>query len=332
MKNEIKEIIESVINYSGVLRKQPIGEVFETLNLTHQYGNQLPNYGDDAAVIPFNGQYLLLAADGMMTRLLINEPYAAGKASVMVTVNDIYAMGGRPLGLVNVLASGEEDQSLQIVKGIEKGCHKLRVPMIGGHLHADAPERYPALSVAILGSAKKLLRSHLAEPGDDLVLAVDLNGRAGCHSVISWDANSGKSPEQLLSRLEVLPHIAEQGLACAAKDISNAGILGTIAIMMENSNKGAEIDLAAIPKPDVIELSDWILCFQSFGFVLAVAPDRTQQILDLFSKQQITAKAVGKVVPEPVVSIDADGIDEVLFDFRKDKITGIRYTQTGGPV
>lgn len=328
MKNEIKEIIDSVIHYAGVLRKQPIQEVFETLNLTHQYGNQLPSYGDDAAVIPFNGQYLLLAADGMMTRLLVNEPYAAGKSSVMVTVNDIYAMGGRPLGLVNVLASGEKAQRLQIVKGIEKGCRKLRVPMIGGHLHPDAPERHPALSVAILGTAKKLLRTHLAKAGDDLVIAVDLIGRAGCYSVISWDANSGKSPEQLLSRLEVLPQIAERGLACAAKDVSNAGILGTIAIMMENSNKGAMIDLAAIPKPDSIELSDWILCFQSFGFVLAVAPDRTQQVLDLFSKQHLTAQVVGKVVAEPVVSIHIDGVNEMLFDFRKDMITGIRCKQT----
>ncbi len=178
--------------------------------------------------------------------------------------------------------------------------------------------------MAILGLAKKLLRTHLAKAGDDLVLAVDLVGRAGCYSVISWDANSGKSPEQLLGRLEVLPQIAERGLAHAAKDISNAGILGTIAIMMENSNKGAIIDLAAIPKPDSIELSDWILCFQSFGFVLAVAPDRTQQVLDLFSKQQITAHVVGKVVAEPMVSIHTDGVKDVLFDFRKDAITGIR--------
>jgi selenophosphate synthetase-related protein len=325
LKNEVREIVESVRAYAGVLRKQPIQEVFETLNLTHQYGNQLPSYGDDAAVIPFNDQYLLLAADGMMPRLLVNEPYAAGKASVMVTVNDIYAMGGRPLGLVNVLASGDEDQRLQIVKGIEKGCRKLEVPMLGGHLHPDAPKGHPALSVAILGTARKLLRTHLAAAGDDLILAVDLIGRGGCHSVISWDANSGKSPQQLLSRLEVMPQIAEQGLACAAKDISNAGILGTIAIMLENSNKGATIDLAAIPKPDSIELSDWILCFQSFGFVLAVSPDRTQQILSMFSKQNITAQVVGRVVSKPVVAIQTDNLNEVLYDFRKDAITGIRY-------
>ncbi|MGZ3613685.1 MAG: AIR synthase related protein, partial [Thermodesulfobacteriota bacterium] len=37
-----------------------------------------------------------------MTKLLVNEPYAAGKASVMVTVNDIYSMGGKPLAMVNV--------------------------------------------------------------------------------------------------------------------------------------------------------------------------------------------------------------------------------------
>ncbi len=128
-----------------------------------QYGSQLPNYGDDAAVIPWKGEYLLFATDGMMTALLINEPYAAGKASVMVTVNDIYSMGGRPIGMVNVLASGDEKQRALIVEGIEKGCQKLKVPMLGGHLHPDASPSSPSLSVAILGSAKKLLRCHLAE-------------------------------------------------------------------------------------------------------------------------------------------------------------------------
>ena len=167
-KEKLHTLIDKIRSYPGLLRKQPIREVYERLVQTQSFGPQLPNYGDDAAVIPWGEGFLLLAADGIMTQLLIHEPYAAGKASVMVTVNDIYSMGGRPIALVNVLACGDEARRLEVVEGIKKGCEKLRVPMVGGHLPPEAPPEAPALSVAILGWAKKVLRSHLARPGDDI--------------------------------------------------------------------------------------------------------------------------------------------------------------------
>jgi selenophosphate synthetase-related protein len=243
----------------------------------------------------------------------------------MVTVNDIYSMGGRPVGMVNVLASGDESQRAMIVDGIEKGCHKLRVPMLGGHLHPDAPAEMPSLSVAILGHARKLLRSHQAETGDDLVLAVDRNGIRGCRSVVSWDANSGKTPEELIHRLEALPLIAEAGLSKACKDISNAGILGTTSIFLENSGKGGVIDFDAIPKPDGITMEDWLRCFQSFGFILSVKPENSGKVMDLFAERKITARIIGTVVPGPEVTLTGRQGSSILFDFSRDTITGIRY-------
>jgi selenophosphate synthetase-related protein len=266
MQGSLQTIIETVRNYKGLLRKRPIKEIQEKLGITAQYGNQLPNYGEDTAVIPWRDGYLLLAADGMMTGLLVNEPYAAGKASVMVTVNDIYAMGGKPIGMVNVMASGDDEQRAKIVEGIAKGCHKLKVPMLGGHLHPDAAVDHPSLSVAILGHAQNLLRSHLAQAGDELVLAVDLSGQAGCHSVQSWDANSGKTADELLYRLAALPVIADRKLCQAAKDISNAGILGTTSIMLENSGQGGLIDLTSIPSSGWIGLKRLAVVFPEFRF------------------------------------------------------------------
>jgi len=245
----------------------------------------------------------------------------------MVTVNDIYSMGGRPLAMVNVLASGDENHRAQVVEGIRKGCEKLRVPMVGGHLHPDAPGNSPSLAVAILGYANQLLRSHLAEAGDDLVLAVDLKGGKGCRSVVSWDANSGKTPEELIYRLEALPLIAEKELAQAAKDVSNAGILGTLSIMIENSGKGAIIELDSIPKPVEIGLSDWLVCFQSFGFVLSVSPKNSEKVITLFREREITTAIIGKVIDEPIVTLKNGPESKVLFDFRKDKITGIVYNR-----
>ncbi|NOX33030.1 MAG: methanogenesis marker 2 protein [Deltaproteobacteria bacterium] len=324
-KINLDRIVESVRTYVGLVRKSPIKDVVEKLHSTHKYGEALPNFGDDAAVIPFKDEYLLLATDGMMTGLIINEPYAAGKASVMVTVNDIYSMGGRPIGMVNVLASGDEKQRALIVDGIERGCHKLQVPMLGGHLHPDPEIEIPSLSVAILGVAKKPLRSHQAMEGDDLILAVDLNGSRGCRSVISWDANSGKTAEELLYRLEVLPLIAELELSCAAKDISNAGILGTVSIFLENSGKGGNINLDTIPRPESIDLKDWLHCFQSFGFILAVNPENSRSVLELFSSRDIDAAIIGTVARKDRVVLNHGTTSRVLFDFKTDKITGIRY-------
>jgi selenophosphate synthetase-related protein len=327
MQGSLKDIVARIRNYPGILRKQPIQQVVDLLSQTLCFGNQLPSYGDDAAVIPWGDEYLLVAADGMMTGLLVNEPYAAGKASVMVTVNDIYSMGGRPIGMVNVLASGDDTQRHRIVAGIEKGCRKLQVPMLGGHLHPDSPVDCPALSVTIIGHAKKLLRSHLAAAGDRLVLAVDLDGRAGCRSVVSWDANSGKSPETLHHRLEALPLVAESEAAFAAKDVSNAGILGTAAIMLENSGKGADIDLDAIPRPRSLTLEQWLLCFQSFGFILSVPPENIDRVFSIFSERGITAAAIGGVREGNVVDIQKNGISATVFDFRQDVITGINCSQ-----
>jgi len=261
----------------------------------------------------------------MMTRLLVNEPYAAGKASVMVTVNDIYSMGGRPLAMVNVLASGDKNHRSKVIDGIRKGCEKLKVPMVGGHLHPDSPAEAPSLSVAILGHADKLLRSHLAEAGDDLVFAADLKGQVGCYSVVSWDANSGKTPEELIHRLETLPLIAERELAHACKDVSNAGLLGTISIMMENSGKGAIVDLVSIPCPPELDLSDWLISFQSFGFILSVSPAFSQAVIDLFRERQIDAAIIGGVTDERKVTLRSGAESHTLFDFNQDKITGITY-------
>ncbi|MGW8322155.1 MAG: AIR synthase related protein, partial [Thermodesulfobacteriota bacterium] len=61
------------------------------------------------------------------------DPVRAGRAAVLVNVNDIYAMGGRPLALVNVLAGVDERQIESLSQGIREECRRLQVPMVGGH-------------------------------------------------------------------------------------------------------------------------------------------------------------------------------------------------------
>ena len=321
---QLSKLKDSIKSYIGLKRKGPIQDIFSQLVLEQQWGQQLPNYGEDAAIIPNGDGYLLLAADGLMHGLLSNEPYAAGKAAIMVCVNDIYSMGGRPLAMVNVLGCSDEDMRNQIVQGLKKGCDKLQVPMVGGHVHPDSP--FPSLSIAILGHANKLLRSHLAQAGQDIIVAVDLDGRRGCKSVVSWDTNSGKTSKEIIRRLEALPYIAEMGLADSCKDISNAGLVGTIAIMMENSARGAMIDLAKIPVPKGIDFIQWCLCFQGYGFVLSVDPRFTEEVIGIFENRKVTASVVGRVTDNRKVIIRQAQLKKTLFDFAKEKITGISHS------
>ncbi len=318
----LREIIEQIRTYPGLTRKRDIYRVTNILQTVTDFGETVAGLGEDAAAIAYNGEYLLLAVDGIWSGLIEANPYGAGKAAVMASVNDIYAMGGRPLAMVNVIGATTGDGLDEIVRGIRKGCEKFRVPMVGGHLHPDPGEKQ--LSVAILGKAQRLLRSTNAKPGQDIVFAVDMDGKGyQCRPVLSWDTNSGKKTPQVLERLELLPQISEQQLCSTAKDVSNAGLLGTIALMMETSETGAHINIDAVPKPESFTLIEWLKAFLSYGFVLCVDKQKSDEVIAKFTEKNITASVIGRVTQERTYTLEYQGRSDMLFDLDKEDITGI---------
>ncbi|MBM4309670.1 MAG: methanogenesis marker 2 protein [Deltaproteobacteria bacterium] len=318
----LKDIIAQIRSYPGLTRKRDIYRITNILQTVTDFGDTVADFGEDAAAIYYNGEYLLLAVDGIWSGLLDANPYGAGKAAVMASVNDIYAMGGRPLAMVNVIGAAPDGSLDEIVRGIRKGCEKFRVPMVGGHLHPDTGEQQ--LSVAIMGRAARLLRSNNAVPEQDIMFAVDLDGKGyQCRPVLSWDTNSGKKTPQILERLEVLPQLAESKLCSTAKDVSNAGVLGTIALMMETSETGAHIDIDSIPKPESFSLIDWLKAFLSYGFVLCVDKQKSAEVAAMFTAKNITAAVIGTVLEQRIFTVGYQGACETLFDFEKEDVTGI---------
>lgn len=322
MNAMLTEIINDIRNYPGLTRKRNIYRATSLLAPVADFGLTIADFGEDAAVIQYKDEYLLLAAEGIWSGLIEANPYAAGKASVMASVNDIYAMGGRPLAMVNVVGINDSRYYDEIMRGIQKGCEKFRVPMVGGHMHPDTHE--VALSVAILGVAKKLLFSNNAREGQDLIFAVDLEGKGyQCKPVISWDTNSGKNSQQVLDRLEILPQLAEMSLCETAKDISNGGLLGTIALLLETSHKGAFVDIERIPKPHDFPIIDWLKAFLSYGFILCADKGKTPSIINRFADKKIVATVIGEVTASQQMIIACAGKEGILFDFEKEAITGI---------
>jgi len=55
----------------------------------------------------------------------------------------------------------------------------------------------------------------------------------------------------------------------AAKDVSMAGIVGTLGMLAEASGCGAELDVAAVPRPPATTTGDWLTCFPGFAMLTA---------------------------------------------------------------
>ncbi|MBD9362336.1 sll0787 family AIR synthase-like protein [Methylomonas fluvii] len=275
--------------------------------------------GDDCAAIPDADGYLLLACEGYLNDFVASQPWFAGYCGVMVNVSDIYAMGGRPIAVVDAIWSNGENQAKPILEGLTTAAQVYGVPVVGGHtnLRNDAPQ----FSVAILGRAKRLLSSFAAKPEQILLAAIDLRGHFR-EPYLWWDASTGAPPERLRQDLELLPTLAETELCASAKDISNAGVIGTLLMLFECSDVGGVIDINAIPRPSNINLERWLRCFPSYGFVLSVDEDNSAAVIELFKQRGIACAAIGKTDDSRRLRLKAGDDEQLLWDLHSEALIG----------
>ena len=179
------------------------------------------------------------------------DPEWSGYCAILVNVHDIAAMGGRPLGMVDIFSSNSPEITQKVLKGMKLGIEKFGVPIVGGHIHPDTP--YTALDVAILGAVRKdsIIYSSTAKPGDDVVLAIDLDGRIHPSCDVNWDTTFLKDAAIVRHQVRSMVELGEKKLLTAGKDVSNPGILGTLGMILEVSGAGAEVEIDAIPRPAV---------------------------------------------------------------------------------
>ncbi|MFM0193035.1 sll0787 family AIR synthase-like protein [Paraburkholderia strydomiana] len=275
--------------------------------------------GDDCAAIADGDGYLLLAIEGFVSDFVETMPWFAGYSSVMVNISDVYAMGGRPLAVVDALWSDGLESAEQILAGMAAASSAYGVPVVGGHSNTRSAE--PQLAVSILGRARALLSSFNARPGDSLVMAVDLRGRFE-DPYPFWNASVGAPAERLRDDLELLPQLAESGLCEAAKDISMAGVLGTSLMLLECSGVGARIDLDAIPRPDGVDFERWLSAFPSYGFLLSLHGEHVDEVHACFAQRGLACATIGSVDASREVVLTQQGDSALLWNFRESAFIG----------
>lgn len=259
--------------------------------------------GDDCAAIPeAGGGHLLFAAEGLLTSFVADDPWFAGYSAVMVNLSDVAAMGGRPLAIVDVLWTPGLADAAAVWEGMAAASRAYGVPIVGGHTTITAPGVPACLAAAVLGRADgPLMTSFDAQPGDDLLMVVDLRGSYRGEKPF-WNASVGAPPERLRADLALLPRLAATVGRVAGKDISNGGVVGTLAMLLRCSRVGAVLHLDRLPRPAMEATPErWLVSFPSFGFLLSVAPGDTPRVCGLFGENGIACAPVGNITTEPAL-------------------------------
>ena len=323
---DLNTLIDSIKNFEGITRKNSITHIANILKDTYNIaGNTILSFGDDASAIDIGNEKLaLLAADGMWGKLMEADPRWAGYCSVLVNVNDIAAMGGRPIGMTNVISTKDKEICSEIMEGIKEGVKKFGVPMVGGHLHPDTP--YNALDVSITGIVNKdaVITSCDAKIGNKVIIAIDIDGEVHPQFNLNWDTTTMKSDKLVQAQIEVMNKIGSEKLVTAGKDISNPGTLGTLGMLLEASGVGATVELGKIPRNESVEWEQWLKLYPGAGFVLTAESSNVDRCIELLEEVNITSQVVGEITEDKKLYVTHEDQKEVLFDFENDKIMGIK--------
>jgi uncharacterized protein len=315
-RSELRALADVLRASHGLAAKADISAITGRLGIS---GSSAVPVGDDCAAIVDGEGYLLFAIEGFMNEFVAGDPWFAGWCGVMVNISDIAAMGGRPLALVDAIWANGEDNANDILAGMRAASERYGVPIVGGHTNIRTDRGQ--LSTAIIGRANRLLTSFDAKPGDHLIVALDLRGHYR-EPFSNWEAATDAPSARLRGDIELLPRIAEAGLAIAAKDISQGGIVGTAAMLAECSGAAIVIDVDAVPRPAGVALDRWLLTFPSFGYLLAVSPENVAAVISQFSERDIAAADIGSLRPGSTVSVARGAASEVIWDFAAKPLLG----------
>lgn len=264
--------------------------------------------GDDGAPVP--GTDVVVATDAILPRLIDRDPEWAGWCSVLVNINDLAAMGANPVGLMNSIGARDISFARRIMNGLRSGAQAWGVPVLGGHTQINVSS---SLSVTALGRSERPVPGGGGRAGQVLSITADLNGgwRRGFDGA-QWDSSSSRSATEL----QTLTRMVQDAQPAAAKDISMAGLVGTVGMLAEASGCGAVITVERIPAPASVTAGDWLTCFPGFGMV--TADDANQGRMD--SALTKTAE-VGELVMQRGVSLRWP--DGVTTEAVQDSVTGL---------
>ncbi|MEU6368636.1 selenide, water dikinase SelD [Streptomyces sp. NPDC046931] len=213
--------------------------------------------GDDAAVVTLPatggaGAPAVVATADFFTPV-VDDPYDWGRIAAANALSDVYAMGGRPVVVVNLLAWPRGvlpfDLAREVLRGgldiaTQAGCH------VGGGHSVDDPEPKYGMAVTGIADPERLLRNDTGRPG----LPLSLTKPLGLGVLNNRHKATGERFEQAVATMTALNGDASAaalaaGATCAT-DVTGFGLLGHLHKLAKASGVTAVVDTTAVPYLD----------------------------------------------------------------------------------
>ncbi|MCL2491649.1 MAG: selenide, water dikinase SelD [Coriobacteriia bacterium] len=228
---------------------------------------------DDAAVYRLSDEMAALLTVDFFTPI-VDDPYDFGRITAANSLSDIYAMGGKPLTAMNLLAFSCElgpEVVADVLRGGAEICAEAGVVVIGGHTIDDAEPKY-GLSVMGTVHPEKVWLNRGAQHGDVLIMTKPLGtgvwGTALKRQMVTED--DAREVIEAMATLNKEAMEAAEGLEVhACTDITGFGLAGHLHEMASASGVDAEVAL------DVVPLHERVAEFASSD----VVPGRTAEII-----------------------------------------------------
>lgn len=220
------------------------------------------NTADDAGVYLLQEGLALVQTVDLLTPM-VEDPYVFGRIAAANSLSDVYAMGGAPEVVLNIVgfpAPAPKDWLAEILQGGQDACNEAGAAVAGGHTFNEKEIKY---GLAVTG---RIDRDHIvtnagARPGDVLVLTKPIGSGVFAQAVMTQDR---VDPELYAAATESMTTLnrgaAEAMSACgasAATDITGYGLLGHAQELAQASGVGIRFRLPYIPVlPKARELSE----------------------------------------------------------------------------
>ena len=222
---DLDRLVAAVRSHRGLQAKQSIRAVRGVVDNL----DALTGPGDDGAVVPLDpGAKLVVCGEAVHPPFVAADPHAAGIAAVLANINDLAAMGAVPAAIVNTVTA-PAPVAAQCLRGMADAAAMYDVPVVGGHISTHDGE--PALSAFAVGSAQRVLSATNARAGQRLVFACCLDGRM--RDDFDFFTTLAAQGPRLAADVRLLAEAARTQVASAAKDVSMAGVIGSLAMLLE---------------------------------------------------------------------------------------------------
>ena len=276
--------------------------------------------GDDGAVVGIGSESVVVCGEALLPAFVEHDPYGAGIAAVLCNVNDVAAMGGIPDAIVDTLV-GDRDTCRQALEGMRYASMLYDVPIVGGHLTIHPNEK--SLSAFALGHCPgPALSADAVRPGQQLGLLVFLEGEM--RTDFPFFRSFNERGAELAGDVRLLAALASDGSVVAAKDVSMAGLLGSLAMLLEPTRVGVTVDLADIPLPVGVDFERWLICFPCYAFLVCSPVGRVEDVIASATKRGLTYAPLGLLNDSGLLNLRDGDQTLTVVDLQIEEITGLR--------